>query len=277
MVRKKGNNIPVYVVLTFAVLAILLPFYMSIVTAFKTPLENMQSFFSLPSSFYLGNFQTILARPDYYRAVVNTVYVTTLSVLGMIILMPAASFAIARKLDRSKAYRILYFFMLLGIFVPFQVKMIPMVRLASSMGLMNPEGIIILYIASSVCECIFLYVGYIQSIPTDLEEAAYIDGASTFRIYIYVILPLIKPMIATVAIKDALWIWNDFMLPLLILNKSNNYWTLTLFQYNFKSAFSTDPTLIVTSFLLSMLPILIAYLFAQKYIIGGLVSGGVKA
>ncbi len=128
-----------------------------------------------------------------------------------------------------------------------------------------------------MCEGIFLYVGYIQSIPEDLEEAAYIDGASTLRTYGSVVLPLIKPMIATVSIKNALWLWNDFLLPLLILNKSTEDWTLTLFQYNFKTKFSSDPTLIMTSFLLSMLPVFIAYMFAQRYIIGGLVSGGVKA
>lgn len=277
MVQKKGARIPIYAVLIVAVLFIVLPFYMAVITAFKTPMENMESYFAFPKSLYLGNFQEILSRPGYFRAVFNTFYITVLGILGMVVIMPMASYPIARKMDGNRAYRLLYFFMLIGIFIPFQIKMMPLVKLAGSLGLMNVNGIILLYIAGSVCECVFLYVGYIQSIPQELEEAAYIDGATTLRTYASVVLPLIKPMIATVAIKDALWLWNDFMMPLLILNKSADYWTLTLFQYNFKTKFSSDPTLIMTSFLLSMLPVLIAYLFAQKHIIGGLVSGGVKS
>ena len=277
MVQKKGSRIPVYCVLIIAVILIALPFYMTLVVAFKTPLENMESFFSPPKSLYLGNFQEILSRPGYFRSVLNSAYITSLSLIGMVILMPAASFAFARNMGTRRIYRYLYYFILLGIFIPFQVRMVPLVRVANNLGLMSVNGIILLYIAGSVCEALFLYVSYIRSIPPDLEEAARIDGASTLRTYISVVFPLMKPMIATVLIKDALWVWNDFMLALLILNRSNDYWTLTLFQYNFKWQFSSDPTLIMTSFVLAMLPVLVGYLFAQKHIIGGLVSGGIKA
>ncbi len=277
MVKTRWNHGLMYLTLIAACLLIALPFYMAIIAAFKTPLENMQSYFAFPKSLYLGNFTEVLNRPGYYQSVFNTFYITILGIAGMIVILPMASFPIARKMSKSRGYRLLYFFMLVGIFVPFQVKMMPLVKLAGSMNLMNVNGIILLYLAGSVCEGIFLYVGYIQSIPEDLEEAAYIDGASTLRTYGSVVLPLIKPMIATVSIKNALWLWNDFLLPLLILNKSTEDWTLTLFQYNFKTKFSSDPTLIMTSFLLSMLPVFIAYMFAQRYIIGGLVSGGVKA
>lgn len=277
MVERKNSHLRVYVILILGCLLILLPFYMAIITAFKTPLENMQSYFAPPSSFYLGNFREILTRPGYFKAMYNTFYITVLGIASMIVILPMAAYPIARKMQRSRAYRMLYFFMLIGIFVPFQVKMMPLVKIAGQMGLMNVNGIILLYLAGSVCEGIFLYVGFIESIPSALEEAAYIDGASTPRTYVSVVLPLLKPMIATVAIKDALWLWNDFMLPLLILNKSTQDWTLTLFQYNFKTAFSSDPTLVMTSFLLSMLPVFAAYMVAQRYIIGGLVSGGVKA
>ncbi len=277
MVKTRWNHALMYLTLIAACLLIALPFYMAIIAAFKTPLENMQSYFAFPKSLYLGNFTEVLNRPGYYQSVFNTFYITILGIAGMIVILPMASFPIARKMSKSRGYRLLYFFMLVGIFVPFQVKMMPLVKLAGSMNLMSVNGIILLYLAGSVCEGIFLYVGYIQSIPEDLEEAAYIDGASTLRTYGSVVLPLIKPMIATVSIKNALWLWNDFLLPLLILNKSTEDWTLTLFQYNFKTKFSSDPTLIMTSFLLSMLPVFIAYMFAQRYIIGGLVSGGVKA
>jgi len=277
MVKRKGSTIPIYLILIIAILFIILPFYMAIIAAFKTPAENMQSYFAFPTSFYLGNFIEILTRPGYYGAVFNTLYITVIGVFLMIIILPMASYPIARKMNTNRIYRMLYYFMLVGIFIPFQVKMMPLVKIAGAMNLMNVNGIVFLYLAGSVCEGVFLYVGYIQSIPSELEEAAYIDGASTLRTYRSVILPLIKPMIATVSIINALWLWNDFTLPLLILNKSAESWTLTLFQYNFKTKYSTDQTLIMTSFLLSMMPIFIAYLFAQRFIIGGLVSGGVKS
>ena len=110
----------------------------------------------------------------------------------------------------------------------------------------------------------------------ELEEAAYIDGASTAKTYFQIILPLLKPMTATVLIKMGLWIWNDFFLPLLVLNKSTKYWTLTLFQYNFKSTFTVDYALVFATFILSMLPVFLVYLVLQKQIIGGLTNGAVK-
>ena len=109
-----------------------------------------------------------------------------------------------------------------------------------------------------------------------MEEAAYIDGAGFFRTYWQVIFPLMKPILATVAIQNALWVWNDFQLPLLVLNKSSKYWTLILYVSNFKTAYHTDFGLIFASFLLSMLPIMIFYLCMQKKIIGGLTAGAVK-
>ena len=277
MVQKKGNLIPVYAVLAIAVLLVSLPLYMSLIVAFKTPLENMESFFAFPSSLYLGNFQEILARPGYFRALFNSLYITSLALIGMLILTPAASYAIARKMDNSRIYNYIYFFMLLGIFIPFQVRMVPLMRLAGNLGLTNVNGIIVLYIAGSVCEAVFLYVSYIRSVSPELEEAARIDGATTLQTYFHVVFPLMRPMIAVVLIKDSLWIWNDFLLALLILNRSNAYWTLTLFQFNFRWHYTADPTLLMTSFVLAMLPIFIAYLFAQRHIIGGLMSGGIKA
>ena len=114
------------------------------------------------------------------------------------------------------------------------------------------------------------------AIPQEMEEAAYVDGASTFQTYTKIVFPLLKPMLATVLIKMALWTWNDFMLPLVTLNRSWKYWTLTLFQYNFKTTYSFDYNLAFASFLLSMLPVMVVYVFAQKYIIQGLTTGAVK-
>lgn len=266
-----------YLFLCCGILFIVLPLYITIVTAFKTPAESTVSFFTLPQSFYLGNFEKIVTSPKYWYAFANTVYITAFTLLGNALVMPMMSYAISRSMGTSRTYRYLYYFLLLGIFIPFQVKMMPLVKLMSSLNMLNPTGLAVLCVASATCESVFLYVGYFHSIQKEMEEAAFIDGATTFQTYRKVIFPLLKPIMATVLIKDGLWLWNDFMLPLVTLNKSWKYWTLTLFQYNFRTEYSVDYSLTFATFVMSMLPILIFYLVLQKHIIGGLTSGAVKS
>lgn len=276
MKAQKKRAIGTYLILGIGIMLILYPLFLTVISAFKTEPEITKNFLALPEKLYFGNFMSILSRPDYYQAVGNTVYITALSLAGMVLILPMVSYSIARKMDYSRFYKYLYFFLLLGIFVPFQVKMMPLIKTMSNFQMLNPTGIIIVYIASSVCEGVFLYVAFIQGIPAELEEAAYIDGASTITTYFKVIFPLLKPMTATVLIKMGLWIWNDFFLPLLVLNKSNEYWTLTLFQYNFKSTFTVEYALVFATFILSILPVFFVYLILQKQIIGGLTNGAVK-
>lgn len=276
MKARTKRNLATYIILIIGVLLIIYPLFLTIISAFKTEPEITKNFLGLPESFYLGNFAAILKRPDYYQAVGNTLYITILSLAGMVIVLPMVSYSIARKMKNSRFYKYLYFFLLLGIFVPFQVKMMPLIKTMSNLNMLSPTGIVIVYIASSVCEGVFLYVAFIQGIPEELEEAAYIDGASTVKTYFQVVFPLLKPMTATVMIKMGLWIWNDFFLPLLVLNKSTDNWTLTLFQYNFKSTFTVDYSLVFATFILSMLPVFVVYLILQKQIIGGLTNGAVK-
>lgn len=274
MIKQKRKRIVVYFLLLSGCAFNLFPLYLTIITAFKTEKENISNFFALPKSLYLDNFVSVLTQPDYYYAVGNTIIITLLSLMGMVIILPMASYVIARQ--SNLGYKILYLFLIAGIFIPFQVKMMPLVKQLGDLHMLNIGGICIVYLASSVCEGIFLYTAYIRSIPEELDHAAKIDGANIWQIYTKVIFPLLKPITATVIIKNGLWIWNDFFLPLLLLNKSSKNWTLTLFQYNFKSTYSADYSLIFTTFLLSMLPILILYIFLQKHIIGGLTNGAIK-
>ena len=277
MCKRKQNNILTYLILILGVLIIILPLYVTLVTAFKSNEQSAQSFFSLPIPLYLESFKEILFSEKYYRALMNTVYITAIVLAGNVIIMPAMSYAVARRMPYSRWYRYVYFFLLLGIFIPFQVKMMPLVKMLSSLGMMNPTGMAILCISSSTCESVFLFVGYMGAIPVDMEEAAQIDGASTFLTYRAIVFPLLKPMLATVLIKQGLWIWNDFMLPLITLNRSWESWTLTLFQYNFQTEYSINYSLTFATFVVSMMPLIIFYCFMQKMIIGGLTTGAVKS
>ena len=147
----------------------------------------------------------------------------------------------------------------------------------TKLGLSNIPGLIILYLAYAIPQTLFLYVGYIKTaIPEELDEAAEIDGCGKFRMYFQIAFPLMKPMHATTLIINALWIWNDFLLPLLILNKDNSNWTLPLFQYNYQGQYFSDYGPSFASYVVGIIVILIVYLIFQKNIISGMTNGSVK-
>ena len=265
-----------YVLLIAGILLILLPMYITIITAFKTHEESAKSFFSLPKSLYFGNFVNVIEGTKFFRYTLNSVINVVVCVALILVIAPMISYAISRNWH-SKIYKALYFYIIIGIFVPFQIIMVPLAKMMTKMNLLNLVGLIIVTVSFGLIQSTFLYVGFFKSIPKSLEEAAYIDGCSTWRCYFSVILPLAKPMTATVVVVNALWIWNDFLLPLIILNRDNNNWTVPLFQFNFKSQYTFDYNLAFASFTLTIVPILILYVFMQKSIIAGLVDGAVKS
>lgn len=266
----------IYIILAIGIVIIAFPLYLTVITALKTPEESARNFFAFPSSFYLGNFQQVINKANFLTYVMNSFIITGVSLLIITLILPLVSYSIARNLNK-KYYKFLFGYFTLGIFIPFQVIMIPVSKLMTQLNLLNQAGLILLYVTFSFIQGVFLYVGYIKTLPYELEEAAYIDGCNVWKAYIKIIFPLLKPMTATVFIMNALWIWNDFLLPLLILNKSPKFWTLQLFQYNFKSQYSFDYNLAFSSFLLSMLPIILVYAFSQKHIVAGLTNGAVKS
>ena len=264
-----------YLILGIGILLIIYPLFLTVISAFKTEPEITKNFLALPESFYLGNFKNILSRPDYYQAVGNTLYITILSLAGMIVVLPMVSYSIARKMDVSRFYKYLYFFLLVGIFVPFQVKMMPLIKTMSRLHMLTPTGIIIVYVASSICEGVFLYVAFIQGVPTELEEAAYIDGASPFTTFIRIVYPLLKPPMVTLLIVIALRVWNNFMYPLLLLQGQNSR-TLPLTVFFFKGDLSIQWNILFAATTLVILPLMIVYFILQKQIISGMLNGSVK-
>ncbi|MFF2093181.1 carbohydrate ABC transporter permease [Paenibacillus sp. NPDC058174] len=263
------------VVLALGIIIILGPLYLVLTNSFKTLPEAGKNFFALPQSLNFNNYAELLSKGEYWGYVWNTTYITFFAILLVVLINPTVSYAIARNSHKTY-YKIIYFYLLLGLFVPFQVIMLPLTKIMTGIQLLNPFGLIILYGALSLTRGVFLLVNYIQQMPAEIEEAARIDGCSTFQIYYSIILRLIAPMLVTLVIMDALWFWNDFMLPLLLLNKAKEFWTLPLFQYNFKTEYSFNYTMAFTSYLLAMLPIIIVYAFGQKHIIAGLTEGAVK-
>lgn len=277
MKSKRRADTFAYIFLTLGLILILFPLYITVSTTFKTAEETASNFFALPKSFYIGNYKEILGDVAIYQAYGNTIFITVGSLLGELLILPPMAFAVSRGvLHNSKLFKGLYWFFLLGIFLPFQVRMMPLVKLLGDLHMLTPPGMVLLYIAHATCESMFLYTGYLASISTSLEEAAYIDGASTFQTFYKIVFPLMKPILATVVIREGLAIWNDYMLPLVCLNRSKSLWTLTLYQYNFQSEYNVDYNLAFSCLVVAALPIIILYICMQKQIIGGLTNGAVK-
>lgn len=268
---------PVYILLIILSGVIIFPIYVTFVTAVKTTAESSKNFFALPSGLYLGNFITVMNDANFLNYVTNSIGITVVSVGLISVIVPMVSYAIARQMKKHKYYRIIYIAIILSIFAPFQVIMVPLTQLCAKLGLMNQGGLILIYLAFALGMGVFLFVGYYKSIPIELEEAAYLDGCTTTQTFFKIVYPLAKPMSVTIIILNTLWIWNDFLLPLLILNRSAATWTLPLYQYNFKSAYTFNYSLAFASFMFSIVPMIILYALLQKYIIEGLTAGAVKS
>ncbi len=275
MPMRKRTKALVYTVLTLGSLVIALPIYLTVVSVFKTRGELSARFFALPQTLHLDNLRTILDNQQFYTAFLNSVVITVASIAIMALMLPMLAYPIARRMKTSRIYRFLYFFILAGLFIPFQGRMMPLIRLMRSMDLLNQMGVVLVYLGYSVCEGVFLFASFMGTVPEELEESAYIDGASTVQIFFRVVFPLLRPMTATVIIKNTLWTWNDFFMPMLVLNKVESR-TLPLFQYNFQSEYSIEYPLVFTTFFLSMFPIMLVYVFMQRQIIGGMMAGAVK-
>ena len=268
---------------TFKVLVILLgmvlilgPIFVIFINSMKTMQEAGRKFFALPSGLNFDNYKELFGRSDFWSSFRNSTIVTVTSVTLIVLIIPALSYAVARNLNK-KYYKMLYYYILAGIFIPFQVLMLPMVKQMTQLKLLNQFGLILLHLTFSLPTGLFLFVNYIRSLPAEVEEAARVDGCNVFQTYVQIVFHLIKPMIATIIVMDSLGCWNNFMMALLILNKSHNMWTLPLMQYNFKAEFSFNYTMAFTAYIVCMIPIVIVYALGQKYIIKGLTAGAVKS
>jgi len=274
--EEKVTNFWKYALLVVGGILILVPLLVTVFSSFKTTKDIMNHFFSLPNPFTLSNYQRLIADGigGYFW---NSAVITILSLIVVVIFIPAAAYSIARNMSKRKAFNIMYSLLILGIFVPFQVIMIPITVMMSKLGLANMYGLVILYLTYAIPQTLFLYVGYIKiSVPDSLDEAAEIDGADKFTTYRQIIFPMLKPMHATTLIINALWFWNDFMLPLLVLNKDSKMWTLPLFQYNYQGQYFNDYGPSFASYIVGIITITIVYLIFQKNIISGMSNGAVK-
>lgn len=271
-------NWPVTILLILGLITILFPLYMAIVIAFKQPSEmtnDIAGILSLPASFNFNNFREAMIVTDFWNSLGNSLLLTLATVGISIAVHSVAGYAIGRNMGKSKFYKFTYLYIVSGMFVPFAILMMPLVKQTASMGIANRVGVVILYVVFYMPMNLLLYSGYLKNIPMALEEAACVDGATTWQTYWKIIFPIMKPMHATVAVLTALGTWNDVMTPLVIMSGTGKN-TLPLAQLNFQTQFGTNYNLAFASYLLALLPILLFYLICQKQVINGVVNGAVK-
>lgn len=275
---KEKFNWPVTVLLLIGLITIVFPLYMTIVIAFKQPTEMTNSvagILSLPRHWSLENFKEAMRVTDFWRSLFNSLMITAVTVVLSVVLHSMIGYAVGRNKARNKKYNLVYMYVVSGMFVPFAILMMPLVKQTAQMGLGNRLGVILLYVVFYMPMNVMLYTGYLKNIPLALEEAAYIDGATTWTTYWKVIFPMMSPMHATVAILTALGTWNDVMTPLVIMSGTGIN-TLPLAQLNFQTQFGTNYNLAFASYILALIPILLFYIVCQKQILNGVANGAVK-
>ncbi|MCI6041959.1 carbohydrate ABC transporter permease [bacterium] len=272
------TNWPVTILLIIGCVTIFFPLYMAVIIAFKQPSEmtnDIAGALSFPEKWSLYNFQEAMRVTDFWNSFGNSLLITVVTVVLAIIIHGLAGYAIGRSMKNSKFYNFTYLYIVSGMFVPFAILMMPLVKQTAQLGIANRFGVIVLYTVFFMPLNLMLYKGYLTNIPLALEEAARVDGASTWKTYWSIVFPIMKPMHATVAVLTAMSTWNDVMTPLVIMSGTGKN-TLPLAQLNFQTQFGTNYNLAFASYLLALIPILLFYIVCQKQILNGVVNGAVK-
>lgn len=274
---RKTNKI-LTILLIIGTVTVFFPLYMAVIIAFKNPNEmtnDVAGALSLPKSWSFSNFAEAMQVTDFWHSLGNSLLITLVTIVHAILIHSIAGYVIGRGMRKIKGFKFIYFYIVSGMFVPFSILMMPLVKQTAQMGIGNRFGVIVLYLVFYMPMNVLLYSGYLKNIPEAMEEAANIDGASTWTTYWRVIFPMMKPMHATVAILTALGTWNDVMTPLVIMSGTGQN-TLPLAQLNFQSQFGTNYNLAFASYILALIPILIFYVICQKQILNGVANGAVK-
>lgn len=250
------------------------PIFLVLISSVKTKHELAVNPFGFPMEVTFQYFIQAFKTMHYVRSLANTAVIASVSVVAILLISSMAAYAIARR--EGKFYNLIYMFFLAGLMIPFQMTMIPLYKVMLATKLISTyQGMIFFYIAFLAPFSIFLLTGFVRTVPKELEEAAVIDGCGLWKTFFKIVFPLLKPALTTVAVLNLFSIWNDFLAPMLYLQKSA-YMTLTVQLNSFRGMYVNDWSLIFTGVCMIVAPMLIIYLFAQKFIISGITAGAVK-
>ena len=276
--KKKPGNVITFLILCALVVVFLAPILFIIINSIKGKFFISDAPFALPTAeTFVGitNYINGLEKTGFLSAIGWSFFITILSVIVIIFFTSMTAYYITRV--KSKITSAIYYLFVFSMIVPFQMVMFPMVKLADNLKLANPIGMVFLYLGFGAGLSVFMFSGFIKSIPLEIEEAAMIDGCNPLQTYFHIVLPILKPTAITVAILNAMWIWNDYLLPYLIIGLSTEYKTIpVVIQMLVGSNGNRDMGAMMAMLVLSIIPIIVFYLICQKHIIEGVVAGAVK-
>lgn len=273
---KKKNNVLLYLILIILSIVFLAPIFIVLYNSFKGKLYISRSPFALPNSTSfsgLANYVNGIDKTGFISAFGYSLFITVGSTAVIILFTSMTAWYITRV--KSKFTSCLYYLFVLSMIVPFQMVMFPMSKVANMLSLDNPLGIIIIYLGFGSGLSVFMFSGFVKSIPIDIEEAAMIDGCSPVKTFFLIVLPLLKPIAITIAILNVMWIWNDYLLPYLLLG--TEYKTIPIAVQYLRGGYgAVDMGAMMAILVPAIIPIVIFYLTCQKHIIEGIAAGAVK-
>ena len=252
------------------------PFYLILVNSFKTKRDILTNTISLPNPFIFENYPKAMDKMNFLQSFTNSSIITFFSLVALVVFSAMAAWVLVR--NKTKTSNFIFMLFVGALLIPFQSVMLPLVDLfgVNKLNMVNTHlGIILMYMGFGSSMSVFLYHGFIKGIHVDLESAAYIDGCSTIQVFFLIVFPLLRPIAVTVAILNGIWIWNDFLLPSLVLQKQNIR-TIPLSTQYFFGTYSKDWHLAMAGLTLAIIPVIIFYLIAQKQIIKGVMAGAIK-
>lgn len=272
----KKSRAGTFILLIFLSAVFLFPIFVVFLNSFKTKFSIMGSPFSFPTADTfagLENYRTGIQSAGIIGSFGRSVFITVLSVAVIVFFTSMTAWYLER--ERSKVSRIISSLFVFSMIVPFQMVMFTMTKTVADLGLDKPWGLIIVYLGFGAGLAVFMFCGFVKSVPLEIEEAAMIDGCSPLQTFFYVVFPIMKPTAITVAILDAMWIWNDYLLPYLLIG--SEYKTVPIAVQYLRGGYgSVDMGAMMAMLVLSIIPIVVFYLLCQKYIIKGIVAGAVK-
>jgi raffinose/stachyose/melibiose transport system permease protein len=258
----------------------LFPAYIVLVNSFKNRAELYENILALPKTFSFQYYTAAMERMNFLSALGNSFLVTAISICFIVILSSMCAWMLVRKKNRLS--KLIFLIFITTMLIPFQTLMMPLMQVMG--GIRDKLGIpmidtlgalVYMNIGFGASMAVFLYHGFIKSVPVSLEEAAIIDGCNSFQVFRHIVFPILKPVTVTVMVLDVIWIWNDYLLPSLVLTSRANR-TIPLSTASFFGEFTIQWNMAMAGLMLTIIPVILFYLFSQKYIIKGVAAGAVK-
>ncbi len=272
---KRLINVVLTLVVTMLALLVLAPLVLALINSFKSNGEIYTNILTLPDTWLIDNYVQAFVRTNYLRSLGNTVFLVVLSLTGIVLAASMAGYKLART--KTKLSKILFTVFILSMLIPFHSIMIGLVKVTNDLHVRNSlVGLAVIYVGIGSPMAVFLYHGFTKNIPREIEEAARIDGCGELQVYTKIVFPMLRPITATIIILNALWIWNDFLLPLLMISDKDKY-TILLSTKMLFGQYSSDWSKILAILILALLPVVIIYVIMQKHIIKGVSDGAIKS